>query len=236
MNNTVTSSVNTVLEVENPKAEIENSKVPVVVDFFASWCGPCKMMSPVIEKAYKKYGSDLKVIKVDIEKHADFANEHQIKCVPTILFFKEGKVVKREMGCISENQLCDIIDTQLLQKSENLEVENPRLEIESSKGALMVDFFATWCGPCKMMNPVVEKIHQKYGSDLKVIKVDIDKHSDLAEEFNIQSVPTTLFFKDGKVVARQVGLVSEAKLGGIIDINLMLKEREKTEKESLKDV
>lgn len=221
--NIVKDSETTVLEVENPKAEIENSKVPVVVDFFASWCGPCKMMSPVIEKIHQKYGSDLKVIKVDIQKHADFVKEHQIKGIPTVLFFKDGKIVEREMGFMSESQLCDIIDTQLLQKSENLEVENPRLEIESSKGALMVDFFATWCGPCKMISPVIEKIHQKYGSDLKVIKVDIDKHSDLVKEFNIQSVPTVLLFKDGKVVERQVGLVSEIKLRDMIDTKLISK-------------
>jgi len=102
-----------------------------------------------------------------------------------------------------------------------LEVENPRLEMENSKGAMMVDFFATWCGPCKMISPLIEKIHKKYGENLKVIKIDIDKHGDLADEYQVMSVPTILFFLDGKVVKREVGFLPESKLCEIIDSELV---------------
>ena len=105
----------------------------------------------------------------------------------------------------------------------NLEVENPRLELENSKGAMIADFFASWCGPCKMMSPVIERIYEKYSPDLKVIKVDIDKHGELSSEYQIQSVPTILFFVDGKVVGHQVGLISESKLCDMIDSQLITK-------------
>lgn len=101
-------------EVENPKFEIENSEIPVLVDFFASWCGPCKMLSPIIKNISEKYAGKLRVIKVDIDKHADFANEYEIRSIPTLLFFKEGKLVGTEVGFKPEKQLCNIIEEKLM--------------------------------------------------------------------------------------------------------------------------
>jgi thioredoxin 1 len=83
---------------------------------------------------------------------------------------------------------------------------------ETSKGVVMVDFWATWCMPCKAMSPVIEEIAAQTKGKVKVGKVDIDKNEPLANRFAIQSIPTVLIFKDGKLMETFVGVQSKAAL------------------------
>ncbi len=105
-------------ETKDLKFEIENLEGPVLVDVFASWCGPCKMLAPVIEKIRKKYGESLEVLKIDIDKHQDIAEEYEIRSVPTLLFFCEKKLLRKEVGFMSESQICSIIDSELMVKNQ----------------------------------------------------------------------------------------------------------------------
>ncbi|MDE7427280.1 MAG: thioredoxin [Muribaculaceae bacterium] len=73
----------------------------------------------------------------------------------------------------------------------------------------LVDFFATWCGPCKMMSPVIEEVKNKVGDKANVLKVDIDKNPELADKYNVRSVPTIILFKNGEAVWRTVGVQPE---------------------------
>ena len=79
-----------------------------------------------------------------------------------------------------------------------------RNEVLDAKGTVLVDFFATWCGPCKMLGPVLEKVADKH-PDVKVVKVDVDQASDLAIRYGVQGVPTMIVFKDGQIVNKAVG-------------------------------
>lgn len=87
--------------------------------------------------------------------------------------------------------------------------------IKESKPTL-VDFFATWCGPCKMMHPILEKLKEKVGDSVSIIKIDVDRNQELSAQFGVQSVPTLIIFKDGEVKWRAAGVHSaedlEAKL------------------------
>jgi len=87
--------------------------------------------------------------------------------------------------------------------------------IKESKPTL-VDFFATWCGPCKMMHPILEKLKEKVGDSVSIIKIDVDRNQELSAQFSVRSVPTLIIYKDGEVKWRATGVYStedlEAKL------------------------
>lgn len=89
--------------------------------------------------------------------------------------------------------------------------ETAKLEIESGNMTI-VDFHAPWCGPCKMVGPIVEKLAEKYADKIKIGKLNIDDNNDLPTQYNVRNIPTILFFKNGIQVDKQVGAVSEQKL------------------------
>lgn len=84
-------------------------------------------------------------------------------------------------------------------------------------GVVFVDFFATWCPPCRMMHPVVEEIEKRYKGKAEFIKVDVDKNSKLAIRYSIMSVPTFMVFKDGKPISTVIGAVPQDELAKMID-------------------
>lgn len=85
-------------------------------------------------------------------------------------------------------------------------------EVLKSKGVVLVDVSADWCGPCKTLSPIVEEIAQEYKDKIKVGKLDVDKNPNTPGKYNILSVPTLLFFKDGELVNHQIGLISKQTL------------------------
>ena len=85
-------------------------------------------------------------------------------------------------------------------------------EVEQHKGVTMVDFWATWCGPCYLLAPIVEQIGEEYEGRVKVAKLDVDENQSTAMRFDVRSIPSILFFKDGKHVDTAVGAVPKARL------------------------
>ena len=89
----------------NFEAEVLQSDIPVFVDFYADWCGPCKMMSPVIDKLAEEYDGRIKVGKVNVDENSDLAVKYGIMSIPNMVFFKNGEVVDRVVGAIPKPQM-----------------------------------------------------------------------------------------------------------------------------------
>lgn len=87
--------------------------------------------------------------------------------------------------------------------------KNFKEEVLDFNGTVLVDFYADWCGPCKMVAPILEKISKEVASNVKIAKVNVDASSDLAGKFSVMSIPTLVIFKNGKVFTTKIGFTSE---------------------------
>lgn len=90
-------------------------------------------------------------------------------------------------------------------------------DVISADAIILVDFFAAWCQPCKMMHPVLEQVKAVLGDKIRIIKIDVDKHGDIAGGYNIRSVPTLMLFRRGEVLYRQSGAMSKADLLSLLE-------------------
>lgn len=90
-------------------------------------------------------------------------------------------------------------------------------DVVAGNQLVLVDFFATWCQPCKMMHPILKQVKDVLGDRIRIIKIDVDTHSALAMKYQIQSVPTLMLFRKGEVLWRTSGVMQKAELLGTID-------------------
>lgn len=99
----------------------------------------------------------------------------------------------------------------------NLNTENFEKEVMNSEKTVLIDFWASWCGPCKMMSPVVDQIAEELNDSVKVCKVNIDEEQNLAVKYNVMSIPTFVVIKDGKEVGRTIGVQDKNDIINIIN-------------------
>lgn len=89
--------------------QIINSEKPVLIDFHAEWCGPCKMQTPVLQEASSELGDKIKIIKIDVDKNPGIASRYQVRGVPTLILFKKGKPVWRKSGVVNKQKLLNTV-------------------------------------------------------------------------------------------------------------------------------
>src|SRR5574344_1872642 len=102
----------------------------------------------------------------------------------------------------------------------NINNDNFNEEVIDAKKPILVDFFATWCGPCKMLSPIVEQVAQEMGDKVNIARVDIDEAMEIAQEYGIMSVPTLILFKDGAEVTRSIGFRQKSQIIDLINTKL----------------
>ena len=89
--------------------KIINSEKPILVDFFATWCGPCKMLGPILKEVKDNLGDRISIIKIDVDKNQQVASQYQVRGVPTMILFQNGKQLWRQSGVLQKNDIIKII-------------------------------------------------------------------------------------------------------------------------------
>ncbi|MGE0621792.1 MAG: thioredoxin TrxA [Pseudomonadales bacterium] len=95
------------------EADVLNSDKPVLVDYWAEWCGPCKMIAPILDEIANEYGDKLKICKIDIDANQETPPKYGIRGIPTLMLFKNGDVAATKIGALSKSQLAAFIDSNL---------------------------------------------------------------------------------------------------------------------------
>ena len=208
--------------------ELIQSEKPVLVDFFATWCGPCKAMHPVLEELKNEIGDAARIAKIDVDQHEELAARYRIQAVPTFIVFKKGEAVWRHSGVISGKDLKAVIEQNSKQEEmkkiiamvalvfscmlayaqTNGEVivmnkamfikdvfdyeKSQDWKYKGNKPAI-IDLYADWCGPCRMVAPIMKELAKEYADKIVVYKVNVDKEKELAALFNATSIPLFVF-------------------------------------------
>tara|TARA_B100000959_G_scaffold287395_1_gene371720 strand:+ start:136 stop:564 length:429 start_codon:yes stop_codon:yes gene_type:complete len=125
------------------------------------------------------------------------------------------RIKKHHFLTFGQNKL-----TELLMEIDQVTDSNFQDEVLSSDKPVLVDFWAEWCGPCKMIGPILEELAPEMDGKIKIVKVDVDSNSQTAMNYAIRSIPTLIIVKDGSVQAQHIGAASKAQLENFINQNI----------------
>jgi len=98
---------------ESFEREVLNAEVPVLIDYWAEWCGPCKMIAPILDELAEEYGERIKVAKLNIDDNPETPPKYGIRGIPTLMIFKDGNVEATKVGAVSKSQLADFIENNV---------------------------------------------------------------------------------------------------------------------------
>ncbi len=196
--------------LDNFDKEVLNSNIPVVVDFWAPWCGPCKMLAPILENLDNHYNGKIKVVKINVDVNPDLAIKYDVQSIPTVYIFNNWKTNQPLIWIKPITEYQGIIDSMLNSKSDKWSPDSNDWDniidivgknhfnwaIKSDK-LVMVDFWAPWCGPCRMLWPIMENLADKYKDKVILLKINVDEwdNQEIASDYDVTWIPQINFFK-----------------------------------------
>lgn len=203
-----------ILELTDQNFEqiVSESKKPVLIDFWAPWCGPCRMLTPILENMSVEYWERITFAKINVDENPTAAIRFNINWIPTVLIFKDWKVFKEVIWVRSADEY-KVMFEDVLKLSWDIESKIPNIinvkwmsdfqsHISKPWKVVLVDFWAPWCGPCRMLWPVLEKLLETHSDNLVVLKVNVEEpwNQELAANYWVSSIPHVNIMKDGKHV------------------------------------
>lgn len=209
-----------------------NGSMPVLIWLSADGESPSTEVSRALEAASRDYASRLKVFTVDTAKYPNLKERFQVGSKALLVGWHQGEQVSRrprpwaaDVQSIAETlaKLAPVPTQNGKEKEEKQPVtlhNKPvtvtdatfETDVINSELPVLVDFWAEWCGPCRMVAPILEKLAGEYAGKVKIAKVDVDSNPGLQQSFRIMSIPTLMFIKQGKIVGQIAGALPEASL------------------------
>jgi thioredoxin 1 len=186
-----------------------------------------------LDRVAKDYAGRIRVVKADTTKAPQVAEHFEAGKHPLLIAWVNGEVLTRRNRpwATDVQAVVDVLTphipaaaaalapaapTKVIEKVDDKPVKVTeatfQAEVVDYSLPVLVDFWATWCGPCKQVAPILEKLAKEFSGKVRIAKVDVDENQALAQDFQVMSIPTLMFFKNGKIVGQQVGALPEAAL------------------------
>ena len=188
----------------------------VLIDCWAPWCGPCRRMGPIIDELSAELEGKVAIGKLNTDEAPGISARFGITAIPTLLFFKNKVMLEPLVGLRPKQDILAFMAASgMVELSKQAESEEKHFaatvtdsnfdDFIKSKDYALVDCWAPWCKPCQRMGPIIEGLAKISVDDIAVGKLDTDQNPMTSMRFNIQSIPTILIYKNGKLVDVLVG-------------------------------